>query len=130
MYEHIWDNKVLTERFYGHVDLEEAIKSSIRIQKNPHYKLIRCRVIDLIDSETISITQECLEKIANATCRTAIPNTSLSVAVITNSENLILNIVDYIKSFSNNHPIYIFNSRDDALKFITYITRTYHGTTS
>jgi hypothetical protein len=119
MFEHIWEDRGLVRRFYGHVTFDELAKSAILGQQDSRFDTMRYVINDFRECSSVDVPPHAIEEIAATDAGAAMTNDRIRIATVS-SDAAILAISDmYEKAGYSPYPVRNFSTIDAARKWLS-----------
>ncbi|MFO7577505.1 MAG: hypothetical protein R6W66_07230 [Pelovirga sp.] len=129
MYQHIWDDTILTVLFTGSTSGAEIKRSVIEAQNDARFAAIRYKIVHLHSCHLVHTDEETTREIARLHYAAAPKNPHLQIAVITSNPAVIEFVFDYINLNISKYPLSIFSSYHEVNQWMER-KKSIHGTPS
>ena len=118
MFEHIWEERGLVRRFYGHVTAEELARSAVLGQQDPRFDTMRYVINDFRECASISAPPDEIEEISARDAAAAATNSRIRIATVAD-DPAILAISDmYEKAGYSPYPVRNFSTMETAREWL------------
>lgn len=118
-YEITWEPPDgVMKSFYGFVTSDEFKKSSVEVQSNPGFSVLRYSIHDLTEITGFQVTGTLFEQLAAMDIGASLVNPNYWSLVVTTDGRVLAFIDDYVKTTGNQFPPVVLRTMGDARGWI------------